>query len=187
MGDERFVRVNCLTCQSKEKGYPKQSVPDYRAATIRYVCLNQRLRWWSGWGWHQQGKFCHISPQREAAAMWFLPPMGAAKQQPTPTAQAADSISVFLSSFCPTRIRDTRGRARAHARTHTQSHAFKEIHKQIPTGTCMCKGRRHTTDTMHFSWKTKFNQPFANTAVLLWRRCCIFSQWTRLHVWVVGI
>lgn len=29
-----------------------------------------------------------------------LPPMGAAKQQPTPTAQAAASISVFLASFC---------------------------------------------------------------------------------------
>lgn len=29
-----------------------------------------------------------------------LPPMGAAKQQPTPTAQAAASISMFLASFC---------------------------------------------------------------------------------------
>ncbi|TNN38056.1 hypothetical protein EYF80_051771 [Liparis tanakae] len=32
---------------------------------------------------------------------------GAAKQQPTPTAQAADSISVFLSSFCSTGVTHT--------------------------------------------------------------------------------
>lgn len=31
------------------------------------------------------------------------PPIGAAKQQPTPTAQAAASISMFLDSFCNTR------------------------------------------------------------------------------------
>lgn len=37
----------------------------------------------------------------------ILPPIGAAKQQPTPTAQAADNISVFRSSFCPIRIRYT--------------------------------------------------------------------------------
>lgn len=56
-----------------------------------------------------------------------LPPIGAAKQQPTPTAQAADSISVFLSSFWQTRIRGTpnrkfRNNAHPTWRKHTHTH-----------------------------------------------------------------
>lgn len=56
-----------------------------------------------------------------------LPPIGAAKQQPTPTAQAADSISVFLSSFWQTRIRGTpnrtfRNNAQPLWRTQTHTH-----------------------------------------------------------------
>lgn len=48
-----------------------------------------------------------VDPGARAGGAWgygglgvTLPPMGAAKQQPTPTAQAAASISMFLASFC---------------------------------------------------------------------------------------
>lgn len=42
------------------------------------------------------------------------PPIGAAKQQPTPTAQAAASISMFLDSFC---------------NTHTYTHTYSPVSK----------------------------------------------------------
>lgn len=59
-----------------------------------------------------------------------LPPIGAAKQQPTPTAQAADSISVFLNSFCPTRVRYTHIPIHAEQCIQANTHTFKsqEVH-----------------------------------------------------------
>lgn len=59
-----------------------------------------------------------------------LPPIGAAKQQPTPTAQAADSISVFLNSFCPTRVRYTHIPIHAEQCIQANAHTFKsqEVH-----------------------------------------------------------
>ena len=84
--------------------------------------------------------------------MLFLPPIGAAKQQPTPTAQAADSISVFLSSFCTIGIRYT------HARTHTKECSQGNTDAQIPTGAqCMYLQRTpaRNTQPMHLVMETK--------------------------------
>lgn len=95
----------------------------------------------------------------------ILPPIGAAKQQPTPTAQAADSISVFRSSFCPTRIRYTHTRTTTkqciHRYTHTQS---KEVHS-VST----CNGQRRNVFLMK-----KQKSPVVYN-VSLWGCCCIFA------------
>lgn len=96
-----------------------------------------------------------------------LPPIGAAKQQPTPTAQAADSISVFLNSFCP-RVRYTHIPIHAEQCIQANTHTFKsqEVHAylQMP--------------------QTYIQNQFCFTNAAVWlQSCCVCAHSMRLLIY----
>lgn len=94
-----------------------------------------------------------------------LPPIGAAKQQPTPTAQAADSISVFLSSFCQI----------------NEKTEYMQILFQTTVGVAFCRQPRNRVITLTDTWQWHAEQGIAMNTIKKWTNTAL--SFTIRYLW----